>query len=233
MSAYAEIAVTTNYSFLCGASHPRELVQRAAELGLSAIGIADRNTLAGVVRAYTAHQEIEGSKPKLLVGARLVFIDGTPDILAYPTDRAAYARLCRLLSVGKLRAPKGECYVRFGDLLDWQEGLLLVVLPSHPSSPLSTVEEPQNFWNKNNNLSEASFSPPSLSVIPANADAQLSCNPSSSLKLDSCPRGNDGLRVILERLNQSAPNRVWLGVSLPHHGDDAARLAHFKTFSTE
>ena len=78
MSAYAEIAVTTNYSFLRGASHPRELVQAATELGLAAIGIADRNTLAGVVRAYAAHQEIRGDKPKLLVGARLVFMDGTP-----------------------------------------------------------------------------------------------------------------------------------------------------------
>ena len=98
MSAYAEIAVTTNYSFLRGASHPGELVQTATELGLAAIGIADRNSLAGVVRAYAAHQEIKGNKPKLLVGARLVFTDGTPDILAYPTDRVAYGYLCRLLS---------------------------------------------------------------------------------------------------------------------------------------
>ena len=107
MTAYAEIAVTTNFSFLRGASHPRELVLAAALYGYAAIGIADRNTLAGVVRAYEAVQEVLekcGTAPKLLVGARLVFADGTPDILAYPTDRAAYGRLCRLLSLGKLRA---------------------------------------------------------------------------------------------------------------------------------
>ena len=89
MNAYAEIAVTTNYSFLRGASHPWEFVETAAKRGLAAIGIADRNTLAGVVRAYTALQAIEKNRPKLLVGARLVFVDGTPDMVAYPTDRAA------------------------------------------------------------------------------------------------------------------------------------------------
>ena len=78
----------------------------AAELGHAAIGIADRNTLAGVVRAYAALQEIEDNRPKLLVGARLVFADGTPDILAYPTDRAAYGRLCRLAERRKTARPQ-------------------------------------------------------------------------------------------------------------------------------
>ncbi len=108
MSAYAELAVTTNYSFLRGASHPHELVLTASLLGHTAIGIADRNTLAGVVRAYSALKDIPTPKPRLLVGARLVFRDGAPDILAYPTDRAAYGSLCRLLSAGKMRAPKGR-----------------------------------------------------------------------------------------------------------------------------
>ena len=138
--AYAEIAVTTNYSFLRGASHPREFVEVATHLGLEAIGIADRNTLAGVVRAYDALNQIREQAmqvPKLLVGARLVFADGTPDILAYPVDRAAYGNLCRLLSAGNLfvppgetRAEKGECILSIGDLLKWQEGLLLAVLPA-------------------------------------------------------------------------------------------------------
>ena len=145
MNAYAEIAVTTNYSFLRGASHPKELIETAAQLGLTAIGITDRNTLAGVVRAYAALQEIKGDKPKLLVGARLVFIDGTPDILAYPKDRAAYGHLCRLLSAGKLRAPKGECYLVLDDLLKWQKGLLLVVLPQNNEAQ---KELEANFWNK-------------------------------------------------------------------------------------
>ena len=106
--SYAELAVTTNFSFLRGASHPQEFVARAQELGYAAIGIADRNTLAGVVRAYGEWKELaEESRPQLLIGARLVFRDGTPDILAYPKNRKAYGRLSRLLSIGKLRAEKG------------------------------------------------------------------------------------------------------------------------------
>ena len=225
MSAYAEIAVTTNYSFLRGASHPKELVQMATELGLAAIGIADQNTLAGVVRAYAAHQDIKGDKPKLLVGTRLVFNDGTPDILAYPTDRAAYGNLCRLLSVGKLRAPKGESYLGFYDLQDWQEGLLLVVMLTHPDAPVSTREEPKSFWNKNADIA------PLEPVIPAKAGTPLSRNLTSPPKLDSRLRGNDELKRIVLNLNNIAPHRVWLGLSIPHHGDDQRRLAHFKHLS--
>ena len=89
---FVELAVTTNFSFLRGASHPGEYVKAAALYGTPAIGIADRNTLAGIVRAYAMVNELmeeTGSAPRLLVGCRLVFTDGTPDILAYPTDRAA------------------------------------------------------------------------------------------------------------------------------------------------
>jgi error-prone DNA polymerase len=130
--AYAEIGVTTNFSFLRGASHPQEYVHQAGEYGLHAIGIADRNTLAGVVRAYAELKNPElTSRPKLLIGSRLVFIDGTPDILAYPRDRAAYGRLCRLLSKGKLAADKGECHLRFEDLKEFSEGLLLVLMPPY------------------------------------------------------------------------------------------------------
>jgi error-prone DNA polymerase len=129
---YAEIGVTTNFSFLRGASHPQEYVHQAGEYGLQAIGIADRNTLAGVVRAYAELKNPELlSAPKLLIGSRLVFIDGTPDILAYPRDRAAYGRLCRLLSKGKLAAGKGECRLGFEDLREFSEGLLLVLMPPY------------------------------------------------------------------------------------------------------
>jgi error-prone DNA polymerase len=133
MTVYAEIGVTTNFSFLRGASHPQEYVHRASKYGLYAIGIADRNTLAGVVRAYSEYgnKKKVRYKPKLLVGVRLVFTDGTPDILAYPRDREAYGRLCRLLSKGKLAAEKGECHLRFDDLKEFSEGLLLVVMPAY------------------------------------------------------------------------------------------------------
>jgi error-prone DNA polymerase len=124
MVAYAELAVTTNFSFLRGASHPDELVKQAGKLGLAGLGIADRNTVAGVVRAHVAAKE---TGLKLAVGSRLVFADGTPDILAYPQNRPAWGRLTRLLSHGKRRAEKGECILTIADLLAHSEGLNLIV----------------------------------------------------------------------------------------------------------
>src|SRR6516162_643032 len=126
MSAYAELAVTTNFSFLRGASHPEELVECAQQLGLAGIGIADRNSVAGVVRAHTKAKE---AGLRIVVGARLVFADGTPDILAYPQDRASWGRLTRLLTLGKRRAEKGDCILGLPDLLELIEGLNLIVLP--------------------------------------------------------------------------------------------------------
>ena len=125
MTAYAELAVTTNFSFLRGASHPQEMVARADELDLAAIGIADRNCFAGVVRAY---DEAKKRTIKLLVGTRLVTCDGF-EVLAYPTDRAAYGRLCRLLTAGNLKAKKSECHLTFEDILAASEGQMLIALP--------------------------------------------------------------------------------------------------------
>src|SRR4051794_21879681 len=101
---YAELAVTTNFSFLRGASHPQEMVACANELGLAAIGIADRNSFAGVVRGY---DEAQKHRIKYLAGVRLVALDGF-EVLAYPIDREAYGRLCRLLTEGNRRAKKAE-----------------------------------------------------------------------------------------------------------------------------
>src|SRR5438270_13666059 len=97
--AYAEMAVATNFSFLRGASHPDELVVRAAELGYRAIAVTDRDSLAGVVRMHVAAKEIG---IKIVVGARLTFVD-CPQLFVWPSDRAAYGRLCRLLTLGKRR----------------------------------------------------------------------------------------------------------------------------------
>ena len=110
---YVELAVTTNFSFLRGASHPREFVEQAAALGYAAIGIADRNSLAGVVRAYDQWAQMDGKeRPRLLIGVRLVFRDGTPDILAYPKDRKAYGRLCHLISRGNCARRKANaCWI--------------------------------------------------------------------------------------------------------------------------
>ena len=134
---YAEIGITTNFSFLRGGSDPRAYVHQASELGIPAIGIADHNTLAGVVRAWKELDNPEVMhKPKLLIGARLVFVDDTPDILVYPRDRAAYGRLCQLLTRGKrgddiTRIEKGECHLKFDDLLEFAEGQLLVLALPH------------------------------------------------------------------------------------------------------
>jgi error-prone DNA polymerase len=131
---YAEIGITTNFSFLRGGSHPQEYAQQASELRIPVIGIADHNTLAGVVRAY---KELENPdiqyKPKLLIGSRLVFVDDTPDILVYPRDRAAYGRLCQVLTRGKRGddTEKGECHLKLDDLLEFAEGQLLVVTLPH------------------------------------------------------------------------------------------------------
>ena len=135
---FAELAGTTNFSFLRGASHPEEMVARAAELKLAGIGIADRNTLAGIVRAHTfARENAEAmAGTRVVPGARLAFIDGAPDALVYPRDRAAYGRLCRILTEGNLRAPKGECWLKLDDLLERSEGLQVVVMPPmHPPPP--------------------------------------------------------------------------------------------------
>jgi error-prone DNA polymerase len=132
--AYAEIGITTNFSFLRGGSHPQAYVQQAGELRLPVIGIADHNTLAGVVRAF---KELENPdlvhKPRLLIGSRIVFIDGTPDILVYPRDRESYGRLCQLLTRGKRGEDtlKGECHLTFDDLLEFAEGQLLVLALPH------------------------------------------------------------------------------------------------------
>jgi error-prone DNA polymerase len=137
ISGYAEIGITTNFSFLRGGSDPRAYVRQASDLRIPVIGIADHNTLAGVVRAWKELDNPETThKPKLLVGARLVFIDGTPDILVYPRDRAAYGRLCQLLTRGKRgdgvdRIEKGECHLRLVDLLEFAEGQLLILSLPH------------------------------------------------------------------------------------------------------
>jgi error-prone DNA polymerase len=128
-TAYAELQVTTNYSFLRGASHPDELVLAAKALGLAALGVADRNTLAGVVRAHVAAGQ---AGVRLLVGARLVPQDG-PELLCYPRDRAAYGRLCRLLTLGKRRAQKGDCRFTLAEVVAHAEGQVLIVLP--PEAP--------------------------------------------------------------------------------------------------
>jgi error-prone DNA polymerase len=212
MTAYAELATRSNFSFLEGASHPKHLVLSAILRGHTGMGLADRNTLAGVVRAWSALKTLreEGWSPpdrvrqgggpgetvlvedsfpididpeevkaraqafKLILGARLWFNDGTPDILAYPEDRQGWGRLCRLLTLGNRRARKGQCELGLRDLLRAPEGLLLIVMP---------------------------------------------------------PRRLEGLEALLRRANEAAPGAVWLGVAMGRRGDDRRRLARLKALA--
>ena len=123
---YAELHCITNFSFLEGASHPDELVERAGDLGYEALAITDRNSLAGVVRADTAAKAVG---LKLIIGAEITLRNALSVVLL-ATDRPAYGRLARIITSGRRRAPKGECELYFEDLADLSTGLLACVLPS-------------------------------------------------------------------------------------------------------
>jgi len=123
--AYAELSVTSNFTFLAGGSHPEELVERAADLGHRAAALTDTNTLAGVVRAHVAAKR---AGVPFVLGCRLALADGPP-MLVYPTCRSSYAGLCRLLTLGKRRAPKGSCHLTLDDLSEFHGGLLAVLEP--------------------------------------------------------------------------------------------------------
>jgi error-prone DNA polymerase len=123
---YVELGITSPFSFLRGASDSIELVLRALELGMDSIGIADRNTLAGVVRMHSA---CKGAGLKPLIGCRLDLTDA-PSLLAYPIDREGYGRLSRLLSLGKMRAEKGVCDLSLCDVAAHADGIAFIAWPS-------------------------------------------------------------------------------------------------------
>ena len=143
---FAELDITSNFTFLCGASHPEEYVETAARLGLPAFAIADENSVAGLVRAHagiretrrkqeTGEGEALNSIPRLVPAARLVTEDGFSAV-ALPRDRAAWGRLSRLLSIGRLRAEKGQCRIGFSDLLEWLDGMeILLHTPGRQGKP--------------------------------------------------------------------------------------------------
>ncbi|MBZ9817499.1 error-prone DNA polymerase [Mesorhizobium sp. CA7] len=125
---YAEFGISSNFSFLRGASKPEELVVTAKFYGFASIGLADRNTVAGVVRAW---QQARVEKLAYHPGCRLVFGDGTPDILAYPRDRQGWGHLCRMLTQANLRDEneKGATLLQLSDLLEWGDRMSLAILP--------------------------------------------------------------------------------------------------------
>ncbi len=122
---YTELQVTTNFSFLRGASHPEELVQEAAMLGYKAIAITDHNSLAGIVRAHAAAKK---AGTRIIVGCRLDLLDGL-SLLAYPTNKNAYSQICNLLTLGNRRAEKGECHLYKKDVYQYSKDIKFIVLP--------------------------------------------------------------------------------------------------------
>ncbi|MBP1851970.1 error-prone DNA polymerase [Rhizobium halophytocola] len=156
---FFEIGAASNFSFLRGASHPEEMVEAAYALGLSGLALADRNTVAGVVRMHAA-AKARGLAYK--AGARLVFDDETPEMLAYPLDRQGWGHLCRLLSAGNLRSQKGTCRLLLADLLEWGEDMLFAVIA--PS--LGTEGEAQDFCRRLEPLAEAFAGRLYLALVP-------------------------------------------------------------------
>ncbi|RZK53805.1 MAG: PHP domain-containing protein, partial [Pedobacter sp.] len=122
--SYCELQITSNFSFLRGASHPEEMVQQAATFGYPKIAITDVNTLAGIVRA---HSEARKHNIKLIPACRLDLLDGN-SLLAYPTNREAYGRLSALLSLGNLRAEKGKCHLYKTDVFAHKEGIIFIAI---------------------------------------------------------------------------------------------------------
>ncbi|SPF79598.1 error-prone DNA polymerase [Pseudoprimorskyibacter insulae] len=157
---YAELSALSNFTFLTGASHPEEYMERASLLGIGAVAIADENSVAGIVRAYTQgrviarelqdRQDLEAAQgligppcpkglarpaqmiaPRLIPGARLVLACGM-QMTALVATRQGWASLCRLLSKGRLRAAKGDCDLRLEDLLELAPGGLRLLLHGSP-----------------------------------------------------------------------------------------------------
>ncbi|MFN3659128.1 MAG: DNA polymerase III subunit alpha, partial [Pseudolabrys sp.] len=210
---YLEFAVASNFSFLRGASHPEELMVQAAAIGLSGIGLCDRNSVAGVVRAHLTRRE-HNLALRYHPGARLVFSDGTPDILAYPRDRAGWGRLTRLLTVGNLRAEKGACILCLDDLLSHVFGLELIVMDSLVSRAQRCAADP---------------GPNSLE---RKLDPGSAPHHSASLHVASHP-GNAATPAVLSKLRTAAPGRVRLAASMLYRGRDRARLARAKDIARE
>lgn len=136
--SYIDLQVTTNFSFLRGASHPEELVEQAAAYGYKEIAITDRNTLAGIVRGHVAAKK---KGIRIIPACRLDLMDG-PSLLAYPTDKPAYSRLSALLTKGNLRAEKGDCHLYKKDVYEHAEGIKFIVIPPEQLTTSFDFEQP-------------------------------------------------------------------------------------------
>ncbi len=219
MSGFAELVAASNFSFLRGASPADQLVLQSVALGHTGLGIADRNTVAGVVRAFAALRDLRESGAlqaqafKLVTGARLVFCDGTPDIIAYPRNRAGWGQLCRLLTVGNRRTVKGECELRLGDVSSLSPSPLWGG-PGWGSGGGSEFQRAKT---------GESGATPTL-TLPTRGRGKEG---KDDLLFIVMPPGKlDGLVKTITQLKQAGP--VWLGASMLRKGSDRRRLAELK-----
>ncbi len=266
---YAELAVTTNFTFLTGASHPEEMVQRAAQLGLAALAITDRNTLASVVRAHVRLRELrrevkradapQGAPspspspshtrirsqtrtdpsarlteapppepnpepapqirtlPKLIIGARITFTDTPLEVIALTPDRAAYAQLCRLLTLGKRRAQKGGCELTLDDLCQTEPGLILIACAPDPLTHVPALsrdpdEQTREIPGQARDMGEA----------PATAPQAQTPKPGTGATLQH-----------LQRLTRRFGTDISLAAAPRYDGRDQARFAALATLANQ
>lgn len=235
--AYAELQVTSNFSFLTGGSHAEELIAQAKALGLTALAITDRNTLAGVVRAHVAAKQVG---LRLVVGARIDLVDGN-SVLCLPTDRAAYGRLCRLLSLGQRRGEKGQCQLDLPDLTAHAEGQILIALPPQGwtwretiSEPIQTVRTP----TPSAPSQEGTFqSHATAHIIPFPSRTFIDGAESQPTVVASKPHVASAPTAVstwqhpepwtawLQRLRSLYPGPLYLAASHTYRGEDRARIA--------
>ncbi len=191
---------------------------QAAHVGLAGLGLCDRNSVAGVVRAHLIKRE-QGLSLAYHPGARLVFADGTPDILAYPRDRTGWGWLCRLLTRGNLRAEKGECILLLDDLLEHIEGLELVVMEA---STRDRKAPPPEKWKSTSAMSRESAESQTDEVILSHAAfGQAKLKVITGSKKPS----------LLSLLHEAAPGRVRLAATMLYRGNDRLRLARRATLA--
>ena len=218
---YSELHCKTNFSFLTGASHADELVDRAVELGYRALAITDENTLAGVVRAHSAARAANEAAAdtgatnqnfKLIIGAEIILNDALP-VLLWATDRASYAKLSKLITVGRRRAPKAECWLSFDDIANHHEGLLVGVLPHLAGQPSRIAhidaDHPSFEW-----------------YCGSSADKTVWQNNEQS-------NGQNQSHSTLQKYRELFGDRAYLMATLYHGVDDAWRLGQLQQLSQQ
>jgi error-prone DNA polymerase len=212
MSVYAEFVAMSNFSFLRGASHPEEMAIQARALGLSALAICDRNSLAGVVRA---HSEAKKQRLRFVVGCRLV-LASEKEIACLPTDRAAYGRLCQLLTIGNRRAKKGECHLTLDDVLEFGEGQIFIGLPPPVMAGLDPPIQPvaTDRHKAGDNVAASAFA---KTLVALRARFPGAMYPGAAPRLD----GRDARRFmhLAQLAEQTGAPLVAIGDCLYHHPD--------------